>query len=293
MIIRLLILLTCFSVLFSCKPEDAINNENESNSFVPSGYIKIWEDHFDSTQINTDNWVVGSLVDSISNDTIPGARGAYLLNYKYAGYISENNCYIEDGALVLSNKEEQISGNNPWGQFEFTSGWVHSMHRVFFNKGYVEIKAKFPSGDKVWPAIWLIDDSENRVWPPEIDIWEYFGQFFRTNRKDEMWLRYIYGLWNDKYDHSSALENFQSTYNSSNQFHIYGFNWTNNTMKWYIDGQLVHTKTRGVEVPNLDWPNKTMCMVMNNGLMRVVDEGNTTFPNSLIIDYLRIYQKDN
>jgi len=27
--------------------------------------------------------------------------------------------------------------------------------------------------------------------------------------------------------------------------------------------------------------------------MRVVDEGNTTFPNSLIIDYLRIYQKDN
>ena len=64
-------------------------------------------------------------------------------------------------------------------------------------------------------------------------------------------------------------------------------------MKWYIDGQLVHTKTKGNEVPNLDWPNKTMCMVMNNGLMRVVDEGNTTFPNSLIIDYLRIYQKDN
>ena len=131
MIIRLLILFTCFSLLFSCKPEDPIDNENESNSFVPSGYIKIWEDHFDSTEINTDNWVVGSLVDPISNDTIPGARGAYLLNYKYAGYISENNCYIEDGALVLSNKEEQISGNNPWGQFEFTSGWVHSMHRVF------------------------------------------------------------------------------------------------------------------------------------------------------------------
>ena len=174
MIIRLLILITCFSLLFSCKPEDAIDNENESNSFVPSGYIKIWEDHFDSTQINTDNWVVGSLVDPISNDTIPGARGAYLLNYKYAGYISENNCYIEDGALVLSNKEEQISGNNPWGQFEFTSGWVHSMHRVFFNKGYVEIKAKFPSGDKVWPALWLI--SEDLVWGPEWDMWEYFGE---------------------------------------------------------------------------------------------------------------------
>ena len=173
----------------------------------------------------------------------------------------------------------------------------HKTKKINFNGTengiYIELKVKFPKGDKVWPAIWLIDDSENRVWPPEIDIWEYFGQFFRTNRKDEMWLRYIYGLWNDKKDHSSALENFQSTYNSSTQFHIYGFNWTNSDMKWYIDGQLVHTKTKGTEVPNLDWPNKTMCMVMNNGLMRVVDEGNTTFPNSLIIDYLRIYQKDN
>ena len=75
----------------------------------------------------------------------------------------------------MSNKEEQISGNNPWGQFEFTSGWVHSMHRVFFNKGYVEIKAKFPSGDKVWPALWLISERD-LVWGPEWDMWEYFGE---------------------------------------------------------------------------------------------------------------------
>ena len=27
--------------------------------------------------------------------------------------------------------------------------------------------------------------------------------------------------------------------------------------------------------------------------LKVVEEGNTTFPNSLIVDYLRIYQKDN
>jgi hypothetical protein len=31
---------------------------------------------------------------------------------------------------------------------------------------------------------------------------------------------------------------------------------------------------------------------MNNGLMRVVDEGNTIFPNSLVIDYLRVYEKN-
>ena len=258
----------------------------------------IKEDNFSS--FNTENWSKG-----LTHDSDPTIRmkwnkntgGENLLNDNYAGYLMDNNVYVKDGLLYLENKKESISGTDPVGEFNYSTGWINSLQKINFNGTengiYIELKVKFPKGDKVWPAIWLIDDSENRVWPPEIDIWEYFGQFFRTNRKDEMWLRYIYGLWNDKYDHSSALENFQSTYNSSTQFHIYGFNWTNNTMKWYIDGQLVHTKTRGAEVPNLDWPNKTMCMVINNGLMRVVDEGNTTFPNSLIIDYLRIYQKDN
>jgi hypothetical protein len=43
----------------------------------------------------------------------------------------------------------------------------------------------------------------------------------------------------------------------------------------------------------IDWPNKTMCLVINNGLLNVVEEGNTVFPNALILDYLKVYeQKD-
>ena len=285
MIIRLLILITCFSLLFSCKPEDAIDNENESNSFVPSGYIKIWEDHFDSTQINTDNWVVGSLVDPISNDTIPGARGAYLLNYKYAGYISENNCYIEDGALVLSNKEEQISGNNPWGQFEFTSGWVHSMHRVFFNKGYVEIKAKFPSGDKVWPALWLI--SEDLVWGPEWDMWEYFGEKNNVGT-DIMGLHLAFDEWPNVQWSSYWLNDFDLLYDCE-QWHIYGFEWTEEKAVWTIDGETVRILYSNAIS---SWPNEDMYFVLNNGLRNISPNNNTAYPNFLRIDYIELYQKN-
>ena len=285
MFIRLLILLTCFSLLFSCKHEDAIDNENESNSFVPSGYIKIWEDHFDSTQINTDNWVVGSLIDPISNDTIPGARGAYLLNYKYAGYISENNCYIEDGALVLSNKEEQISGNNPWGQFEFTSGWVHSMHRVFFNKGYVEIKAKFPSGDKVWPALWLI--SEDLVWGPEWDMWEYFGEKNNVGT-DIMGLHLAYDEWPNVQWSSYWLYDFDLLYDCE-QWHIYGFEWTEEKAVWTIDGETVRILYSNAIS---SWPNEDMYFVLNNGLRNISPNNNTAYPNFLRIDYIELYQKN-
>ena len=58
-------------------------------------------------------------------------------------------------------------------------------------------------------------------------------------------------------------------------------------MKWYIDGELVHTKTKGVEVPEADWPDQPMCMVINNGLLSVVDEGNT------VLNYFKFYKKIN
>jgi beta-glucanase (GH16 family) len=89
------------------------------------------------------------------------------------------------------------------------------------------------------------------------------------------------------------IENFQQTYSAFNQFYTYGFLWTKDRMSWYIDDQLVHTKTNGVEVPSSDWPDKPMCLVINNGLMRVVGDDNTTFPNALVLDYIKIYEDNN
>jgi hypothetical protein len=48
-----------------------------------------------------------------------------------------------------------------------------------------------------------------------------------------------------------------------------------------------------VEVPSADWPDKPMCLVINNGLMRVVSDENTTFPNALVLDYIKIYEDNN
>jgi hypothetical protein len=36
-----------------------------------------------------------------------------------------------------------------------------------------------------------------------------------------------------------------------------------------------------------------MCLVINNGLMRVVSDENTTFPNALVLDYIKIYEDNN
>ena len=56
--------------------------------------------------------------------------------------------------LFLQNRKETVQGTDPIGTFEYTTGWINSLHKINFNgtqKGiYLEVKAKFPTGDKVY-----------------------------------------------------------------------------------------------------------------------------------------------
>jgi beta-glucanase (GH16 family) len=298
--LKLVMLLNIFLVT-SCEDnnakveEEQIGETNETNYFSKK-YSLVKRDDF--SEFNPENWSKG-----LKHDADPTVKmiwntksgGEHLLNDNYAGYLLDENVYTKNGHLFLDNKKQVIQGINPVGTFNYSTGWINSLQKINFNgtqkNTYIQLKAKFPKGDKVWPAIWLIDDSENRGWPPEIDIWEYFGIFFNTVKTDQMYMRFIYGKWNDKKDHSVPIENFQEKYNAVDEWHIYGFEWTHEKMNWFIDGEKVHTKTKGGDVPAGDWPDKKMCLVINNGLLNVVDEGNTTFPNSLILDYLEIYEQ--
>jgi beta-glucanase (GH16 family) len=260
-------------------------------TFVPEGYSLSWEDSFDGPEIDTTNWVVASLRDPISGDLVPGAKGDHLLNYGYAGYITDEDTFIEDGTLVLRNQKRSYEGESPTGTFDYTSGWVMSMHRVHFNKGYMEIRAQFPSGDKVWPAMWLI--SEQLVWCPEWDMWEYFG--FRdelSSQYDNMGTHLCYDGWPNQKWSSNFLSNFDEQYDCE-AWHIYGFEWTATEAKWFLDGELVHTVTATSLGANQGlWPNEEMYIVLNNGQRSESPDETTLWPNYLKIDFIRLYQED-
>ena len=279
------------SSLDTTSPPVDISPPPPPQSFVPNGYVLEWEDTFDSLEINTDNWVVASLRDPITGDLVPGAKGDHLLNYGYAGYITEEDTYVEDGNLVLRNQKRNYEGKSPAGDFEYTSGWVMSMHRVFFNKGYMEIRAQFPSGDKVWPAMWLI--SEELVWCPEWDMWEYFG--FRNeleNQYDNMGTHLCYDGWPNQKWKSNWLKNFDAEHDCE-AWHTYGFEWTEDEARWYLDGVLVHSISATSLGANQHlWPNEDMYIVLNNGQRTDSPDETTTWPNYLKVDFVRLFQKE-
>gem|GEM_PF-799813 len=261
------------------------------SSFAPEDYTLVWEDNFDNPTLNPNNWFSGCQ-DPITGELTTVAESAHnQSSYVYAGYNSPENVYIQNGSLMLRGT------NQPFGGYSYTNGWVTSMHRVHLNKGYIEIRAKFPSGDKVWPALWLL--AEDKIWGPEWDMWEYYGQKERENSTDK-----DYDLMGNHLMSSKDTNNLWSTYfidqfdNSHNwqEWHIYGFEWTADKAIWYLDGQPTRTLTKQAylsEKPDGTWPDEEMFMILNNGQRVKSEDFTTTWPNYLEIDYVRVYQKFN
>lgn len=288
-IFALLIWISCAKTELGDLDENNLNNHAKGDSleiaaFDYSGYSLVWEDRIDGTTINTNNWVVGTLRDPVSGDLIPGAVGDHLLGPGYDAYITPEDSYVQNGSLVLRNQKRTYQGSSPAGTYRYTTGWVESMHRVYLNKGYVEVRAKFPSGDKVWPAIWLI--SEDLVWGPEWDLWEYFG--YRSDiGYDNMGLHLATGTYPNIKWYSKWIKPYDGNYDCET-WHVYGFEWTDTYAKWFLDGVQVHSLLAS-SVTN--WPNEDMYIVLNNETKTESPDAATTWPNTLEIDYIQVYTK--
>jgi beta-glucanase (GH16 family) len=255
-------------------------------SAPPVNYVQVWEDTFDGTSLNTDNWTIG-LQDPGTGDLVPGAQGRYLLNNKYDGYITGDDVWVADGNLVLQNRKHSPTyrGTDPRGDYSYTSGWIMSMHKVYFTKGYVEFRARFPSGDKVWPALWLI--AEDLVWGPEWDMWEYFG--YRSDvGYDAMGTHLMTGPWNNTKWDSHWIQPFDATYDCET-WHVYGFEWTDEFAQWTIDGNVVHTLQRSASKDPSAWPDEDMYFVLNNATKTSSTDTTATWPNVVTIDYVALY----
>jgi len=272
-------------------------DDDSRSEYIPNGFSLSWRDDFNGETLDTNSWSNGLVYDVDPTQHIvwnTKEGGPRLLNSLYDGYILDRNVIVRDGVLMLANREEQtpIEGTEPSGTFRFTSGWINSLRKRYFNGSeksvYLETRVDFPSGPKVWPAIWLV--AEEHVWPPEIDIWEYFGNYYQSpDKADEMHLRNIWGHYKNKTADVVVLEDFKADYPG---YRTLGWLWTSDKMVWYVDGVEVCTKVRGSgddDIPEAGWPEQDMSLIMNNGLMAAVDEVGTTFPNYLMIDYIALY----
>ncbi|KAI0763979.1 concanavalin A-like lectin/glucanase [Trametes elegans] len=122
------------------------------------------------------------------------------------------------------------------------SARISTMNSTTIAYGKVEVRAKLPRGDWLWPAIWMLPkDDKYGAWPlsGEIDIMEargnapsYPGQGVNYVRSSlnygvlESVQTHLFGWWSQK----------QSSYDKD--FHVYAFEWTPDWMRFYVDSRL-------------------------------------------------------
>jgi beta-glucanase (GH16 family) len=87
-------------------------------------------------------------------------------------YTNGNNVYLQSGKLIIEAREESLGGKN------YTSTRMTTKGKKYFKYGRIDIRAKLPVGQGVWPALWMMPE-ENKFggWPSsgEIDIMEMLG----------------------------------------------------------------------------------------------------------------------
>jgi len=236
-----------------------------------------WSDEFDGA--------VGSSPDTSKwkFDIGTGVNGWGNSELEYYTNRPSNVQLSGDGHLVITARRESYAGSG------FTSARLKTQGLFSQMYGRFEAKIKTPTGPGIWPAFWLLGDNINDVsWPQcgEIDIMEQRGQqpaithgsvhgpgYSGANAKTKS-----YGLTEGRFD---------------SDFHIYAIEWGPGYIDFFVDDYLYQR----IEPRDLsgDWVFDQPFFIILN----VAVGGNyvgypttaTPFPQSMIVDFVRVYKQ--
>ncbi len=236
-------------------------------------YTLMWNDEF-----------TGSVLDPNTYTHEQGDHGwgnEELQNYTN----SPANSYLDEGKLIIEAKE--ISPG------KYTSARIVTKDKMEFNFGRVDIRAKVPTAQGIWPALWMLGGNFGDVgWPAcgEIDIMELVG--FEPNTVHGT---AHYGPQGQAYSHNMGDKiSLPGGAIFSEKFHVFSIVWEADRIKWYMDDQLFFSLWKG-DIGTDVWRfNQEFFFILNvavGGKWPGYPDATTTFPQQMVIDYIRVFQK--
>ncbi len=241
----------------------------------------IWSDEFSGKQPDTAKWNI--LIRETSK-------------HKELQYYVPDEVFIEKGMLRIRSQVRN------YGSKEYTSGRLDTKGKFAPVYGRFEIRAKLPAGKGLWPAHWLYPQNrdwqmerlmaeaiekgneslipEERPWYSEIDIMEFLGHDPTT-----VYGTLHYYTFDGQKKTASGTKSGKVDY--SKDFHVYTLEWEPDSIKWYIDDELIYTTTDGI-------PHTPHYLILNTavgGNWPGNPDSTTIFPQFHDIDYVRVYNK--
>lgn len=239
---------------------------------VGDGWLLVWSDEFDGPSIDRNNWTF---------DIGGGGWGNNELQY----YTDRpENARLENGMLVIEAREERFRHRN------YSSARLKTQGLQEWTYGRIEARIKVPHGPGLWPAFWSLGDNFAMVgWPRsgEIDIMEHIGREPAT----------VYGtVHGPDYSGAKGVGGHHTLPDGqllSDDFHLFAIEWEPDEIRWYMDNIRYFTLTSS-ELPGrwvFDHPFFLILNVAVGGQWPGSPDETTTFPQFMVVDYVRVYQR--
>lgn len=240
-----------------------------------SGYNLVWHDEFNGAQIDPTNWGY-----DIGGSGWGNNESQYYTN-------DAKNAYVKGGRLVIEALKEKVQNN------EYTSARLLSKGKREFKFGRVDIRAKLPKGQGIWPALWMLGSNISQVsWPAcgEIDIMELLGHAPKTTYGTLHW-----GAQGTSVSKKAESQyTLQGTKDFTDEFHVFSLDWQQDKIIILVDDKEIMNTTAAKMGANPYPFNQPFFFIMNiavGGKWPGYPDATTTFPQRMEVDYVRVFQK--
>ncbi|NME07554.1 glycoside hydrolase family 16 protein [Psychrobacillus sp. BL-248-WT-3] len=230
--------------------EPAIVEVPYEDQHTGAGWRLTFRDEFDLDQVSSSNW---NLLNS---------------GYKDHGRLHH---YLPEQVTSDSGVLKLEVSDTPYQSYPYRSGAVttQGLHEQMYGK--FEIRAKFPKGQGLFPAIWLLPTDHSSY--PEIDIVEMLGQLPNE-------------LWHVAHQKEGSRAFHLNEHVDGSEWHTYTLDWSPNELIFYIDDEITFRTS------NVSHTEMYLLMNITVGGTWVGDpDSSTEFPSRMEVDYVRIYQK--
>ncbi len=278
---------------------------SEPSAEVGNGWSLVWNDEFGGSEIDAQRWAFETNCWGGGND-------------EQQCYTDRaDNAFIRDGKLVIRAQEEKFTGpaeplewegSNPdvTATLPYTSARLVTKDKGDWTYGRIEVRAKIPGGQGVWPAIWMMpSDSEYGPWASsgEIDIMEAVN--LGTTDEQAVFGTLHYGEAFPSNSSSGAKYVFKGA-DPTDSFHTYAIEWAAGEIRWYVDGTHYSTQTQegwfsrntgaDGELRNLvdgqpfDQDFHLLLNVAVGGAWPGSPDATTQLPVEMEVDYVRVFE---
>lgn len=225
-----------------------------------SGWVLTFDDEFNGNSLDLSKW---------------GYVTPYW-DWRLAAQSKADPSAVVEGNGVLQLLTYLTDPNGPPTQANTTTGQIWTLNTFSQKYGWFEFRCKMAPGAGMDETCWLLSAYGGTEYQ-EIDMPEWLG-----NRPTTLYLAHWFvppgGNWSGTLTHSTGPD-------WSADFHTYAVNWQPDSLTYYVDGIQYWQTTDHV-------PQEPLFLLVTSGSSSGWggDINASTCPNSMVLDYVRVYQ---